>query len=467
MTEVSLKELDQRIQRQVDNASKAIDRGNPNYAIDICSNILKKHPGCLDVRKILRSAQMKAHHSKGKGLTKFLGSVTNAPFMMKASNQAKKDPEQAMESAEKLLSSDPTNIAAQQILGGAATALELHQTAVFAYENARDQAPGNLDVLVNLAEAYFQAGRYEDSIRTGDVILRKEPGNGKAQDLIKKASVQKTSFVAAADKGGEVNTRDLLKDADETAQLEEASRVINDKETLTRLINKAKERLESEPDNVKVYGDISMNYARMKDYDSAIEWIQKARKLPKGMADSTLETREIDLQTEKLKSGVADLKAQLDETPDNAELKGQLEEAQKAYKAFEIKQASEMVEKYPNNYEYRFKYGQLLFESGDHQNSAKEFQLATRNPKLRGRALVYLGRAFKLGKKFDLAADQLRTAKDEMLIMDSHKKEVIYELADCYEIMEKKDEAFIEWKELYSADLGYRDVADRINKYYD
>lgn len=466
MTEVSLKELDSRIQRQVENATKAIDRGNPNYAIDICMSILKKHPGCLDVRRILRSAQLKSHASKGKGLTKFLGSVTNAPFVMKASNQVKKDPQLALETAEKMLTNNPTAAAGLNILGAASTALELHQTAVFAYESLRDSAPDNTENLANLAEAYFNAKRYDDAIRTGDAILRKEPGNAKAQDLIKKASVQKTSFMAAADRGEEVTSRDLLKDAEQAIGLEQASRVVNDKETLLRLIEKAKERLESEPDNVKVYSDISLNYARMKDYDSAIEWMQKARKLPKGMADSTLETREIDLMTEKLKAQMHEVEAQLKENPDSAELKAQMQEARKSYLHFEIEQAGKMVEKYPNNYDYRFKFGELLFNSGEHQTAAKEFQLATRNPKLRGRALVYLGKAFKMSRKFDLAADQLRTAKDEMLIMDTHKKEVIYELADCLEIMEKRDEAFEQWKELYSADLDFKDVSERINTYY-
>jgi hypothetical protein len=50
--------------------------------------------------------------------------------------------------------------------------------------------------------------------------------------------------------------------------------------------------------------------------------------------------------------------------------------------------------------------------------------------------------------------------------MDDLKKDVIYELAGCYEAMGKKEEAIGEYKILYSEDIGYRDVADKINAFY-
>ena len=50
--------------------------------------------------------------------------------------------------------------------------------------------------------------------------------------------------------------------------------------------------------------------------------------------------------------------------------------------------------------------------------------------------------------------------------MDDVKKEIIYELGDCYEKMGKKEEAINEFKLIYAEDIGYRDVADKINAYY-
>ena len=128
MKELTLKELDARLQKQVENAAKAVEKSNPSYAIDVCMNILSREPGCLDVRRVLRKAQLGSFASKSKGLTKFLSGVTNAPFMLKGSSQVKKDPKTALETAEKMLASNPTNPMAHKLLGQAADALGLSAT---------------------------------------------------------------------------------------------------------------------------------------------------------------------------------------------------------------------------------------------------------------------------------------------------------------------------------------------------
>ena len=50
--------------------------------------------------------------------------------------------------------------------------------------------------------------------------------------------------------------------------------------------------------------------------------------------------------------------------------------------------------------------------------------------------------------------------------MDDRKKDAIYELGCCFESMGKKDKAIEEFKVVYSADISFRDVADKINAFY-
>ena len=61
---------------------------------------------------------------------------------------------------------------------------------------------------------------------------------------------------------------------------------------------------------------------------------------------------------------------------------------------------------------------------------------------------------------------QLNTAKAELGNMDDTKKDVIYELGTCLELMGKSDAAIDEFKSIYSEDIGFRDVADKINAFY-
>jgi hypothetical protein len=50
--------------------------------------------------------------------------------------------------------------------------------------------------------------------------------------------------------------------------------------------------------------------------------------------------------------------------------------------------------------------------------------------------------------------------------MDDRKKDAIYELGCCFESMGKTDKAIEEFKVVYSADISFRDVADKINAFY-
>ena len=105
-------------------------------------------------------------------------------------------------------------------------------------------------------------------------------------------------------------------------------------------------------------------------------------------------------------------------------------------------------------------------ELGQTDSAIGQFQQAQKGPQVRVASLVGLGRCFKAKKLFDLAIAQLTAAKKELAQMDDTKKDVIYELGLCFELMGKADAAIGEFKEIYSEDIGFRDVADKINAFY-
>ena len=50
MEEVALNELDSRLHKQIENVRKALDK-NPSYSVDVMTNIVDRHPQCLEARK--------------------------------------------------------------------------------------------------------------------------------------------------------------------------------------------------------------------------------------------------------------------------------------------------------------------------------------------------------------------------------------------------------------------------------
>lgn len=463
MEEITLQKLDSRLQKQIENARKAVDK-NPTYAIDIMTNIVTRNPNCLDARRLLRQAQQRSKKGKTKGFGKFLSKVTSIPFSMGSDSKIQKDPAKAMETAEQMLNSDPFNPVGHRMLGAAAAALELNETTVFAYEELTKIEPEDAEAVKSLMGAYIELGRTEDAIRIGDAAYRKHPSDDDIQTLIKKASVEQS-----INKGkweSDESFRDKLKDEDEAQKLELAGRAKTGDAGLRAQIEDSLKAVAGEPLNMNLYRDLAGNYRKLKDFDNALLWVGKARELDAGRADVNLERLTATLTREKMSAAIETVEAALEANPEDATAMANLAKLQAEEHAFRREQAENMVQRYPNEFGYRFELGELYLEDGEVDKAIKELQLGQRAPKVRVSALILLGKAYKQKGFSDLAAEQLNTAKAEIPGMTDQKKDVLYELGSAYEQQGDMDKAMVEFKALYGADISYRDVAQKIDDFY-
>jgi tetratricopeptide (TPR) repeat protein len=460
-----LSDLDPRFKKQFEAAKTSVDRGNPAYAIGVCQNILNKHPACVEVRELLHAAQRKLAGKPGFG-AKISGAVPGVCFSMKAAKLSKTgDIAAILEEGEKLLKSNPYNVGVLKAMAKASEAANYWSTAALCYKGIYEANPKDIKNLLLLGNAYVKSLRSDEAMAVGEAILRLEPANGEAQNLMRVASVVKTMQKDNWEKEGDF--KDKIKSADDVQEREAATRLANDEDTLVHIIDRVRGQIEADPENINLYREIAQHLRTLKRFGEALEYIVKARELPMGRADTTLEKLESDLKLADMDSKVAALKAKLDANPEDAALVKEYKDAQVQMHNFRLENAKNMVERYPNDFNYRYIYGNLLFEDGKMDEAIGQFQLSQRNPKVRLQSLLGLGRAFLSGKKFDLAVDQLETAKKESLIMNDSKKEIIYELARAYEMMGQAEKAFIEYKEIYSSDIGYKDVSAKINAYYE
>lgn len=463
MADIPLAALDSREQKQIEAARRALEKGNPDYAIDVSTGLLKRHPGCLEVRRVLRQAQQRRAGAKaGGGLGRLLRSVSSVPFVMSGTAQVKKDPLKALETAEKLLAADPANPAGHRLLAQAAAALEFPETEVFAWESLRDLNPEDGATLLALGRAYLGVGRQAEAVRMADLVLKREPGHGEALALAKDAAVALSLERGRWDEEGDYRAK--LRSEEQAIAREQAARVVSDEVSLRELIERERKRFESEPDQVNLARELAGYHRQLGDLDEALRWVRVARGLPQGAADATLERVEVELQVAAIRERLAAAEAAV--VAGGEGVRERRDALAAELQAFRLQQAGNLVEKYPNELTYRFEFGELLFAAARLDEAAQQFQMAVRNPKVRLPALVALAKVFKEGRKFDLAADQLETAKREIPAMDDLKKEVLYELADCRERMGDRERAMAEYKAIYAVDLGYRDVAAKINAHY-
>jgi len=461
MSDQPLTELDPRIRKQVEKAKNSIQSGNSAFAVEICMGLVEKFPGCVEVREVLHTAFKAAKSGRKKS---FLSGLASKPLSMMGSMSLKKDPAKAMVQAEKILKDDPESVDALKLLGDAAAMQKLPHTAVFAYEQAYEQAPSDAALGKKLANAYLEVDRSNDCVRVCDRIIREHPGDGEAQDIVKRASVAQSMEKGKWEEKGDFRSK--LKDKTEAETLEQASRSTTSEENLEKLIQDVLERIEEQPENLSNYKQVSSYYQRAGDYDSAISWIQKARELEGGKADVSLERLETKLYREYVDNLIAEKKKEIEADPENEDLQKELESIIAERKSYLLDNAADMVKRYPNDYAARYQYGELLLEDGQTDLAIQQLQTALRNPKVRISSLNLLGQAYKSKEFYDMAAEQFETAKGEINGMPDVKKEVIYNLAECYEKMDETEKAIERYKEIYSADIGFRDVAKKIDAFY-
>lgn len=460
MPEVSVTSLDPRHQKLIENARVALDRGNLDYTLEVTAQVLKAAPGCLPVRKLQRVAQLKQAKGKGGFMAKAMGGFSSAPFMF----GGKKEPAKQLESAEALLEKDPTNVAALKMLAEAASGLGLLETAAFALDAVRELEPGNRNNLLALAEAWLAAGKPTDALKIADEILKVKPMDADAQNLMRKAAIAQTTNKGNWDGGG--SFRDKLKDEAQAISLEQAAKVVASGDMTQRLLDEALALIAKEPTNLNHYRTVAQAYRKLGNLEETLVWVRKARAQPAGGADASLEKEETELATTVIEKHLKAAEVAVTAAPNDPAAKAKMDAARAELAEFKLTEAKRYVERYPNDYEARYKLGTLLLELGQTDQAIGQFQQAQKGPQVRVASLVGLGRCFKTKKLFDLAVMQLGNAKKELAQMDDAKKDVIYELGACYELMGKSDAAIAEFKEIYSEDIGFRDVADKINAFY-
>lgn len=216
-------------------------------------------------------------------------------------------------------------------------------------------------------------------------------------------------------------------------------------------------KIEKEPQNINYRRALADLYIRADRIDEALTTLQEAQELSGG-ADPQIDRA---ISSAKLKQFDIEIKA-LEEAGNTDEVEAKKQERQE----FELVDAEERVKRYPNDLQFRYEYGVLLYKNDKLNEAIKQFQQAQRNPQRRTRSLYYLAMCFKQKEQYDIALEQLEKAASEVQVMDDTKKDILYELGTICEAMDNKQKAAQYFKEIYSVDIGYRDVSEKIEKSY-
>lgn len=463
MPEKTVTDMPLDLRRIFIKGNEALQRDNFDYAIELFHQVLEKEPGFFECRKALRTAQSKKSGGGSTGFfRKMMSNAGSSPQIAKAKMSLQKNPAEALAIAEQILNGDPNNSFAHKIAAEAAQALEMPRTAALSLEVLSRNSPHDKALAIEFGVALADAGEIARAEKVLIEFARTMPNDPEVAQALKNLSARNTMDEGGYDAlaGGTGSYRDILKDKDQAVSLEQEKRVQKTEDMAERLIGEYEAKLKTEPNNLKTLRNLAELYTQKKQFDRAISYYERIKASEAGAGDSALDraiaetkVRQFDYQIEQLNPFAAD----------NAE---QIAKIKADKLTFQVAECQERVEKFPTDLMIRFEMGQLYFQAGKIGEAIQELQKAQGNPHKRLAAMNLLAQCFAKRKMYDLAAKTLQNAIKEKVGFDDEKKDLIYNLGCVLESMDKKEEAIEQFKLIYEADIGYKDVAAKVDAFY-
>jgi len=461
MAEKNVNEIPRDVRALYIKGNEALARDNPDYAISLFNQVLVREPAFYECREKLRKAQLAKAGAGGGFFKKMISMSGSSPAIAKGQLALHKNPAEALEIAEQVLTGDPHNSMAHKLVVEAAHALELPRTAVLSLEMLSKNSPKDRDIAIKFANALAEIGEAQRAEAVLTEMCRAFPHDQELAQAAKDISARKTldegGYEALADGSG--SYRDILKDKEGSAALEQENRQVKSEDVTERLIREYEARLAGEPNNLKLIRSLAELYTSKKRFDLALGYYDRIKASDLG-SDASLDQAIAETVVRRYDHRISELDPASPEYPD------QLAALQAEKQGYQLNECQKRVERFPTDLGFRFELGQLFFHAGKISEAIQEFQKAQGNPHKRIAAMSYLAQCFAKRKMYDLAARAFQNAIKEKPVFDDEKKELIYHLGCVLENMGKKEEAFEQFKLIYEVDISYRDVAAKVDAYY-
>lgn len=446
-------DLAQKAQNFTNRGRQALESGRYELAVDMLMEAVSAAPDILETRRLLRAAQVANFKKNGKtGLGAKFGSMM---ARQRISSLVKKgDGVTAMAEAEKLLAQNPLDADNIEVAVKAAEAAGKADHAAITIEAAYECSNRDPALLERVATYYTMAKRYDKARDAYQKLSEMKPGDQRIVQLLKNAEAQATMNAGWEQvKGKKGGFQNLIANKEQAKKLDQANKAVITGDDAEALIQEKIAQIEREPKNMNFRRALARLYVQNKRFAEAIECLQAAIEAA-GSMDPELDrmlsqtyVNYYDQQIDELRAGGQETEASQMESDKNQ---------------FVFDDLFARVERYPNDLHLRYELGVKCFEYEYYDDALTHLQLAQKSPKDRLWALYYLAMCFLMKGQTDMAIMQLETARDSIPTMDDLKKKVVYRLGLCAEEAGDLEKAYQYYKDVYSTDVGFEDLSDRM-----
>ncbi len=410
---------------------------------------LRQRPEKAEYTGALASVLMRQDRTTAESIPVYEKHLANQPKDLEVGRQLAKTYiaadryEQALKTAQRFLQQDPEDEELQRLNALASLYDNKIDEAVQEYRRILERNADDKEALVNLALAYGQKLRTdEEATELYERALAMEPDN----DML--------HLAMARVHGSQNDGQKAVSSYRQALKCQEN----NEQKVIAHLLN----LLSEIPALLRIRWflvELLVSYGHFREALEQIDFI--AQKHP-GQGDNTLRALETILKKDpKNVTALAQRGAMLLAAGRTEEAVRALEKAQKLQPAAPdvqeklIQAYRELLEK-KDSPEFRFKLGKIYYSQQEYDEAIGCFQKTAQDYRWEAESTKMLGKCFTGKGMLDLALQEFKK-----LVVDDETKELLYDLAQRYETKKDLVGAKTVYRQLFAADIGYKDVKTR------
>ena len=434
--------------------TEAVNKKNWDLAIEMFSMCVKLVPDNMGFRQHLRGVVQKKYNDNGTGAGAFAKTKIMGLRSRIKKSKAAQNWDDADKACEEGLLLNPWDVGLNVDLAEICKATERTDIASWAYSLAWKGDQKNVELNEAWATVLEERGQYSEAVKIWEHLLKLDPKNGKARSKISALHTMTT-----IDRGGydeAKNTRDVRADKTALRKGEALAPGQSEEQDLIHAIRK-------EPENVGLYLKLANYYRKNRKLDQARERLTQAQQVS-GNDHAVQELLE-DVDLDQLALNLDAAKQAAATSGKDTDRQNTAALSQELLKR-EIEVFSARVEKYPQDLNRKYDLADRLMRVQKWQQAIPQLQKAAQDPRMKGKALVALGKCFLYDKKGSLARGQFERALPELNFdHDPNQfKETYYLLGRVCEELGDKPAAEKYYGEVIVADYEYKDANERLTK---
>jgi tetratricopeptide (TPR) repeat protein len=432
----------------------AANKANYDYAIQMYQEACKLEPENLKYRQALRMIERKKFGDPSK-VGRLVGARTQPIRMRARSARSKGHCTQALEICEEAFALNPWDSGAARDAAEAAEQAGYKALAQWLIESCAANA-NDAEFHRYAAHIHEINASWQKAIASWERVKKINPHDEDALHQINAISASAT--IARSGLSEALNKRPEGGSGPESALAAELEEL---KQPQLSPEERWKKEIEENPEHVGPYLHFADHLRHRGQLDEAEKLLARGVKLIPD--DPSLRMAHAEVQIARLQRAIASWSQKCRDKPDDPVAKAKLEQIEKMYSEYEIKEYRRRIELHPGDASLHYELGLRLAKAGEHKDAIASFQIARSSPAHKVQALLQAGLSFEAEGALKLAErsfnDALKAADEEDL---SLLNSIHYRLGRVSEAMGNTALAEEHYNEVAANDYGYLDVAQRL-----